>query len=211
MHLRFNDSLLPSSQSSAHCTIMDAFYSLNTILISANCTNQCKVSPHDGNSQQTLSFDLMCLKSFPLVPFYKACAMVFPNTAPCMLAKLPLHHKINHKKRIWTKEPISPDKKVIYWQPSQFIQAGVHWGRQLFLVSLGVVAFPTLHLLPEQGSSYTPCQGLGLSWRAPSSPQPSFQHFPKFPTRPSVSRTSSAPAEKKKMSPGHPTHVRKLA
>ena len=38
-----------------------------------------------------------------------------------------------------------------------------------------------------------------------------FSIFPKFPTRPSVSRTSSAPAEAKQMSPGHPAHVRKLA
>lgn len=89
-------------------------YSLNTILISANYTNQGKVSLYDSNSQQTLSFDLMCLKSFSFVPFYKACAMVCPNIVPCVLAKLPLHHKINHKKRIWAKEPNLPDKKVIY-------------------------------------------------------------------------------------------------
>lgn len=130
--------------------------------------------------------------------------MFFPNTAPCMLAKLPLHHKINHKKRIWTKEPISPDKKVIYWQPSQFIQAGVHWGRQLFPASLGVVGFPTLHLLPKQGSSYTLCQGLGLSWRAPSSPQPSFQHFPQVSNQALRLQNKLSPGRKKENVPRTP-------
>lgn len=88
----------------------------------------------------------------------------------------------------------------------------MHWGRQLSLVSLGFSAFSTLHFLPKQGGSLNP---LILDWvflgGHPQAQSHLFRIFPKFLTKPSVSRTSSAPAEAKQMSPGHPTHVRKLA
>lgn len=137
--------------------------------------------------------------------------MVCPNTAPCVLAKLPLRHEINHKKRIWTKEPISPDKKVIYWQPSQFIQAGVHWGRRLSLVSLGVRGFPTLHLFSEQGSSHTPCPGVGLSWRAPSSPQPSFQYLPQVSDKALCLQNKLSPSRSKANVPRTPNPCQEIS
>lgn len=43
---------------------MEAFYSLNTSLISTNYTDRSKVSPHNNNSQPTLSFGLTWVKSF---------------------------------------------------------------------------------------------------------------------------------------------------
>lgn len=53
-------------------------------------------------------------------------------------------------KKIWTKEPTSSNKKVIYQLPSLFIQAKVQRERRLPLASSGTptfVDFPMLHFL----------------------------------------------------------------
>lgn len=88
----------------------------------------------------------------------------------------------------------------------------MHRGRQLTLASLGFSAFPALYLLPKQRQV---THSLALDWvflgGHPQAQSHLFRIFPKFLTSSSVSRASSAPAEVKQMSPGHPTHVRKLA
>lgn len=61
---------------------MDAFYSLNTILVTANCTNQYEVSPHDSNSPQILPLGLMCLKIFPWLLFTKPVLWFVPILHP---------------------------------------------------------------------------------------------------------------------------------
>lgn len=178
---------------------MDVFYSLNTILISGNCTNLWKTS-----STGTVIPNKYCrlihlyLQFFSSVPFHKACAMVCPSTVPWVLAR-PLWHKINHMERTWTKQPSLPDKRVIYWQDSQFIQAKTHGGRQLSLMSLGFSAFPALHFLPKQGSSLTPLPWVFLGGH-PQAQSHLFRTFPKFLTSPSVSRTTQ-PQQKQSKCP----------
>ena len=83
---------------------MDAFYSLNTILISANCTNQCEVSPHDSNSPQILPLDLTRLQISLQLPFTKTLLWFFPTLHPTCRQNSPFASRlITRKVRYWEK------------------------------------------------------------------------------------------------------------
>lgn len=69
----------------------------------------------------------------------------------------------------------------------------------------------SLHYIFFLSKQLTHPLALGLSWRSSSSSEPSFQNLPQVSDQPFCLQNNSAPAEAKQMSPGHPTHVRKLA
>lgn len=79
------------------------------------------------------------------------------------------------------------------------------------LVSLEVGDFPHCTGVPNKAAHTHPAQGWFFLGEHPQAHGQLFSICPKFLSRHSVSRTSSTPAEAKKMSPGHPALVRKLA